>query len=224
MRVGSAAGSVRARGAFTVVEISVAAFILALVFLMGFTFLTGEGRGVAQMTQDLDINATVEAAFSQLSRDVRASSEVLTPGLIDVKDAPPRFEYGKTSLCVLKQSYLDCRSTPVSRVSSVVKYWLDKPVRVGDLPGGEVGVTYSLYRRVNDQPGSDPEKPILTGIQELTFYRTKKVPGAAGPNGTGYYVLHMNMKVAALRRGTGSYVFRGYAAQMDTMVKLRGGL
>ncbi|MBI4870609.1 MAG: hypothetical protein HY814_03485 [Candidatus Riflebacteria bacterium] len=214
----------RSPGGFTVVEVSVAGFILALVFLMGFTFFSGGNRQIKHLTEDLDINATIESAFTLLSRDVRASSEVLAPGLIEAKDAPPAFEFKKNSFCVLKQARIDYTSKPPARLTSVVRYYLDAPVAVGDLPGGEKGVVYGLFRQVNGEPPDAKNKPILTGIQELTFYRTKQVPGAPPPNGTGYYVLHLQMKVCALRRGAGTQLFRGYAAEMDTMVKLRGSL
>ncbi|MBI4870028.1 MAG: hypothetical protein HY814_00495 [Candidatus Riflebacteria bacterium] len=214
----------RSLDGFTVIEISVAGFILALIFLMGFTFFGGEQRQLANLTEALDINATIESAFTQLSRDVRASSEVVQPGLIEVKDAPPPFEYEKNSGCLLVQAVMDYKTQPATKLTSHVRYYLDDPVEVADLDGGEKAVTYSLYRQVNGQPPEAENKPLLSGIQELTFYRTKQVPGAPPPNGTGYYVLHLRMKVCAIRRSGSRTAFRGYAAEMDTMVKLRGSL
>jgi hypothetical protein len=214
----------RSVGGFTVVEISVASFILALIFLMGFTFFGGEQRQLANLTEALDINATIESAFTLLSRDVRASSEVREPGFIDAKDAPPPFEYQKNSSCLLVQAVMDYKTQPATKLTSHVRYYLDEPVEVADLDGGEKAVTYSLHRQVNGQPPEAENKPLLSGIQELTFYRTRNVPGGPAPNGTGYYVLHLRMKVCAIRRSGSRIAFRGYAAEMDTMVKLRGSL
>ncbi len=215
----------RGRCGFTVIEIAVAGFILVLIFLMGFTFFSGEKRHLRALTRGMDINAKVETAFRKVAGDVRSASEVVSPPLMDPADAPPDFEFEKNSSCELRVSFLDYSSTPITKVTSLVTFFLADPVKVGNLESGEDAMVYSLYKYVNGKPETPANLPLLDGVQELVFYRTEQKAGpGGGPAGTGFYVLHVNMKIHTLRQGAGKKLIKGYGAKLETMIKLRGSL
>ena len=186
------------RGAFTVIEITLAVSLFSVIAFVLMDTMTTENRNAAALMDDLTVNNEARAILSQVSRDLRSANEVVLEapqvnppantvgiderlGKITLRYVAPTVEPGSADLKRFQIQYRlvgKNQPAPPSLPQAVAKKYL--------FAGQGEKWVYPLLRETDtlDRGSSTPKMRDLTligWVRELAFYQAQP-PGVETAN------------------------------------------
>ena len=219
----------RRAAAFTILELVIATLIFLMIMGATLTVFFGSNRDYDDLARDLEVNEKVVRALDRLGQDVREASVVELPPLVPADRAPPPFVFKTPEistgrvLLVSEKPVINASGRGITASRDHTHWFLDRPKKVGNGPGGVPVTTYSLMRSVETTPASQPVE-VIAGVSELVVWRTLRDPnlGPAG-DGTGPAVVYVSLRMSNPReRGADRRLAGGYEVLFQTCYAARG--